>query len=237
MEKINKGKFGAEASAIQIGHGRLGRHLYEHLKKYFKRVDLISGRKDLLSLSGKTYTYAFIATPDEALDQVIEVLPEETKKVHFSGFKYNCQALGLHPVMSFNKEDKYDLDEITFVSDGPLEDELHKIFKKILLIKPEYKKIYHTYLSVAANSIQLLTFILKKDFQAETQMPPELLENLVFESLKRELAKGEKSFTGPWTRGEMQNQNKVVEETKDQTLKDLNSCFINAVQRYKNEYS
>ncbi len=229
------------SSVLQIGLGRLGQHFNRHLNAYFKTdpegpVRLLSRSENLSEvLKKQDLKYIFIATPDSEIDSYVKVIPDEIRAVHFSGFYYNKKALGVHPVQSFSKEGVFDFNGIDFVVDGKLDGFLKKLFPTSMEISPGLKKTYHTYLSVAANSMQLLNNQLGASFSEQTGLPKDLLKKIVIQSLEREFKFGEKSFSGPWVRNENTKQLKQVELIKDENLKDLNRIFQNTIRRYKNE--
>lgn len=234
-EKISEGLKGS--SIVQIGHGRLGVHLKRHLDAFFcDDVHLINKNDNLKSiLNYHDFKYAFLAVPDLEIDSYIQKFPRGIKLIHFSGFYFSSDAVGVHPVQSFSKEGEYNFDEIDFVIDNDLDDLLSNIFKKTFKINPESKKSYHTYLSVTANAAQLLVNQLGKSFAKETGMPEGILKKITIQSLQRELRFGEKSFSGPWTRNEDFKQNEQIEKIKDLNLQDLNKLFQHAMGRYRGE--
>lgn len=228
---------GLGPSVLLVGLGRLGGHLRKHLERCFLGpISLCSKSENLKALiKSNNIEYIFLAVPDLVIEAYIEQIPRDIKIVHFSGSYYNKKALGVHPVQSFSEEGTYDFSSINFVVDGKLDETLKKVFRNTHHINPEHKKMYHTYISIAANSIQLLVNRLGKTFSEETEMPEGLLKEIVLQSLQRERAFGERSFSGPWTRGEGDLQKEQVEISNDKNLKDLNSLFENLIRRYSDE--
>lgn len=229
----------SSSSVLLVGLGRLGVHLQKHLEECFSGPILLCKKADsLLSLiEANNIKYIFLAVPDSKIESYIRMIPKGITKVHFSGFYYNKEAVGVHPVQSFSKNGEYDFSSIEFVVDGVLDEILKEIFPKNQYIKPEQKKMYHTYISVAANSLQLLMNRLGETFTQETGLSNELLKGIVIQSLQRELSFGEDSFSGPWTRGESAPQAKQVALSQDKNLKDLNNLFENLVRRYRDEHT
>ncbi|MGH1467970.1 MAG: DUF2520 domain-containing protein [Bdellovibrionales bacterium] len=236
MKNMNLGEC-LNSSFLLIGLGRLGVHFKKHLEECFVGPISLCAKSDDIAEQIKIneIKYVFLAVPDLEIEPYIKQIPEEVKIIHFSGFYYNEKALGVHPVQSFSKEGEYDFSEIEFVVDGKLDEVLKKIFKKTLYIKPENKKMYHTYISVAANSTQLLMNRLGEAFTQEVGLSDKVLKGIVLQSLQREMSFGEESFSGPWTRGESSLQKEQVEISKDKNLKELNNLFENLIGRYRDE--
>jgi hypothetical protein len=229
--------------ALQIGRGRLGIHLEPHLKKFFgaDHVHVIQNEKDFHSCSENLdftdYEFIFLAVPDRALNDLIQRLHSKAKLVHFSGFIFNENALGVHPLASFSKAGEVNLCDLQYVVDGVTDSKLERLFPKRLPINPKYKAKYHTYLSTAANGIQLMVHLLARDFQKDIELPSSILKKIVLQSLEREAQFGEQSFSGPWTRGEGSSQQKEISNIKNENLSDLNMVFQKMIERYQNERS
>jgi len=224
-------------SALQIGCGSFGVHLKRHLEQRVEKLLVVAGRKapfpDLNSFDA-----IFLATNDSSLESLILEIRSKAPKAkifHFSGFHFFKDSLGLHPVASFNKESKYNLDEITFVADGDVEEDIKKLFPITRSIDPLKKQKYHSFLSVTANSLQLIVNNIGKDFRDSLDMKPDLLKKIVIQSLQAELEKGETSFSGPWVRGEKELQNKTVEKMKSESLNNLNELFKCEIKIYKDK--
>lgn len=227
------------SSVIQVGYGRLGLHLNRHLNAFFNaEVQLLKKGESLSkALLNKNIKYIFLAVPDSQIENCIQFIPERIKVIHFSGFYYSQKVLGIHPVQSFSKEGEYNFNDIDFVIDGELDDFLSNLFKKTFKISPEIKKAYHTYLSVVANSFQLLANQIGKKFSKETGLHEDIIKKITIQSLERERIFGSKSFSGPWVRNENERQNEQVRLMHDENLKELNDLFQNTIRRYKNEHT
>lgn len=223
------------SKVLQIGLGRFGLHLNKHLKE-FSSFEVTSFKNstdfNAQQINFEDYQYVFLTTPDSVIKDYASLVPPGVKVVHFSGFYYNPEILGVHPVKSFSKEGGFDLGDVDYVVDGELDENLKKIFIKTTLIKGENKKAYHTYLSVAANSLQLLMNELGEGFENETGLSQSFLKKIVIQSLEREQLFGAKSFSGPWTRKEEENQFRVVEDIADSSLKDLSELFKKSIERF-----
>jgi|GEM_PF-3216615 len=223
---------------LQIGCGSFGVHLKNHLTPKVTHLSLL-GRDDP-EPDFKQFDYIFLATDDSSLKpliQEIRLVSPVTPIIHFSGFYYFESALGLHPVASFNKESEYDLDQVTFVADGDLPLSLKKIFPKVKFIDPSKKKDYHSFLSVTANAFQLMAHNIGKDFESLLDIKSDLLKEIVVQSLETESIKGEKSFSGPWVRGEKKDQDEKVDQMQSKSLKNLNEVFKKEIKIFRDRES
>jgi hypothetical protein len=222
-------------SILQIGCGSFGMHLKKHLESRVESLIVISG-KDASLPDPSQFDLIFLAANDSSLKSLISEIRKtapQVDMVHFSGFHYFKETLGLHPVASFNKKSKYNLDEITFVADGIVDENLKIIFPRSRQIHPQKKQIYHTYLSVSANALQLLMNKIGQDFENELDMKPDLLKKIVIQSLQEEVEKGSTSFSGPWIRGEKKLQDETVDTIKSETLKNLNQLFLKEIKTFE----
>ncbi len=225
------------SSIVQIGFGRLGVHLYKHLNSFFKDPIHLSIGEDQSKklMKNPEVKYIFLAVPDSKILNYINKIPKKIKIIHFSGFYFYSKAAGIHPVQSFSKKSTYDFNKIDFVTDKKLDEFLKIVFKKNQFINPENKKKYHTYLSVTANSLQLLMNQLGDTFQKETDIPKEILKKITIQSLSSELLYKKESFSGPWTRNERKPQEKEVAKYDNNTLKELNEMFKKLIARHQDE--
>jgi len=224
-------------SILQIGHGSLGVHLASHMQDQVEQYTVTSTRY-LKDLDLEPFEYIFLAVNDSSLQELISGLrfqSPNSKLVHFSGFNHFKNALGLHPVASFNRESKYSLDEITFVADGEIDEKLKPFFKKVQMISPEKKQDYHNFLSVSANAVQLMMHNLGNDFNSLVGLDSNLLKDIVLHSLRGEQEQGAKSFSGPWIRNEKVRQDETVELMPSASLKNLNEHFKKEIEIYKNK--
>ncbi len=235
MEKVRSGA-ALRPRALQIGLGRFGTHLNKFLKEQsFFDLSTIENLNQFNNedFDLKSFSYVFLTTPDAAISEYLKIIPRGVRVVHFSGFFYDPKALGVHPVSSFSKKGDFDLRKIEYVVDGHLDENLKKIFVNTSLINGAKKKDYHTYLSLSANSLQLIVNRLGEDFAKETGLSKNLLKNIVLQSLMREKEFGEDSFSGPWTRREEDNQFKHVDSMDDAYLKDLSDVFKKSIRKYR----
>ncbi len=225
------------SSILQIGFGRLGVHLYKHLNSFFQNPIHLCTQKNQFKklIKNQKIKYVFLSVPDSKISDYINKIPKEIKIIHFSGFYFHPNAIGIHPIQSFSKKGIYNFNNIDFVTDRGLDKILTIFFKKNQFINPKNKKKYHTYLSVTANSLQLLMNQLGNSFQKETGMPKEILKKITIQSLNTELLYEEDSFSGPWTRGERKQQEKEVTKSRNSTLKELNKIFKNLITIYQDE--
>lgn len=235
MSSLYKSKGKWPLKTLQIGCGSFGHHLSKHLEDKFESFDLVPDRQSPRP-DFKSYDYIFLATNDSSLQSLIEEISlksPQTKAVHFSGFYHFKKALGLHPVASFNKRSDYNLDQITFVADGEVSEPLDSVFPKRKWINPLKKKDYHTYLSVTSNALQLIVNSIGKDFDLSLGIDADLLKEIVIQSLVSERENGAASFSGPWMRGEKEQQDETVENMSSDSLKDLNALFKKEIEKYK----
>lgn len=226
---------GLPLKVLQVGCGAFGVHLKRHLLQYVEDV-VVTTDRDLSEFHLNSFDYIFIATNDSSLQSVTGFLKNsKAQLVHFSGFHYFKEALGLHPVASFNKKAEYNLHEVTFVADAEIDQNLKLLFPLRERVSPNEKQTYHNFMSVAANSLQLISHNLSKDFLSQTGVDPNLLRKIVIQSLKSEMEMGEASFSGPWIREEKDLQDKTVELQNSQSLKNLNELFKKEISIYKNK--
>lgn len=224
---------------LQIGFGALGVHLKPYLESHFDGVSLIESREAFQrnkTLEFSKFKFIFLAVQDKELEALIaELIKNVDKVVHFSGFHYFENSLGIHPVCSFSKQGTYDFKSLSYVVDRELCDSLKRLFPKSSLIKPNLKKDYHSYLSVTANALQLLVNQISGDFEQRLGLDSDLLREIVLQSLEREKAYGEKAFSGPWVRGEKMCQDLHVESMSSRHLKNLNKHFNKSIEKFKKE--
>jgi len=221
-------------SILQIGHGAFGVHLERHLQSRVQNLKVTTER-DLSKSSLEMFEYIFLATNDASLKPLIRKLKSfklNFKIVHFSGFHHFDEVTGLHPVASFNKVSSYDLNKILFVVDSFLDPNIKALFPNNQFIDPKHKRPYHNFLSVTANALQLLVHCIGQDFQDATGIESDVLKKIVLQSLEAEKKMGERSFSGPWVRGEKENQDLSVAQMSSQTLKNLNALFKEQIKIY-----
>jgi len=218
--------------ALQIGCGAFGVHLKKHLEKRLDNL-VVTTDRNLRDQNFSDYDFIFLATNDSSLQDLVSKLSHlKAKLVHFSGFHYFESTLGLHPVASFNKESDYNLEQITFVADGEMKSDLTSVFPVTERVAPNKKRLYHTFLSVAANSMQLLSYNLGKDFEDITKLDKNLLKKIVIQSLQVEQSVGEQSFSGPWVRGEKELQDETVSAIPSDSVQNLNEVFKKEISIY-----
>lgn len=223
-------------NAALIGAGRLGYPVEKYLSAS-PGWDLTTFKQ--VSDRLKEYDYLFLATPDTTLNDLIEQalkVSSSLQVVHFSGSFYHEKAYGMHPVYSFpdSKSVVTDFKTINYVVDHfEMPVELKVLFPNQHAIKPELKTIYHSYLSLTANYIQLLSHHYGQEFKAHTGLPQSLLKSLALQSLKNEINLGVKSFSGPWVRGEKKNQDAWVEKINSESLNFLNKSFNQLIKLHK----
>lgn len=224
---------------LQIGCGALGVHLKGYLEESVSSFEIVeSSSVSIPSIKGQGFDFVFLAVPDKALSKLVESLSEskntdKTKLVHFSGFHYFKEALGLHPVASFSKKNSYDFQEISFVADGLMGEGLKKLFPKFQNIELHQKRDYHTYLSVVANSFQLFISQSAQEFEKDLGLDPNILREIVLQSLESEKKIGEASFSGPWVRGEKDFQDEHIKKMHSETLKNLNEAFVKEIKNHQ----
>jgi hypothetical protein len=223
--------------AAQLGFGQLGKPWFEHVSKSKAwAVELIDKKEDLLKSS---YDFIFLAVRDDSLSEIISQLKIlKTPLYHFSGSLYFDEAVGIHPIYSFgNSLKKIDFRSMDWVCDS----KVHKAVEYLIgsrrhKISPELKKIYHAHLSIAANMSQLFSYLMAESFEQKTKLSKELLKNLLIQSLKNEKEFGEKSFSGPWVRGEKALQDKIIESLNDRFLTANNKNFNELIEVYNEHY-
>ena len=223
--------------AAQLGYGQLGAPWFKYISSQKDwRVDLL---KSFEEISFNQYDYVFLAVNDTSLSKLIDKLQSsKVSIIHFSGSRYNENALGLHPVYSFSKEKKdINFKQLNWVVDHPLipQEIINFIGPSFYYISPDKKKLYHNYLSVSANMTQLLSHLMGNEFNKKMGLPGELMKNLVIQSLENEMKYGRNSFSGPWVRDEKKAQDKVIDELNDNFLSKNNSNFNELIEVY-NEY-
>lgn len=227
-----------EKTAALIGYGALGKNLYPHLQKKFSKVDLVSDRS--MSI-GACADYIFLAVKDKDLKALVTDLSFKFKNsvlIHFSGSQYFTEALGLHPVHSFSSVDSHlEWANVPIVSDGAVDVILSEIFNVVDFVDPKNKKAYHAYISVAANSLQLMSHSLGKDFEDSVGVNKDIFKSILIQSLESESFKGQKALSGPWVRGEKKAQDDFVQTYKNKKLSKLNDLFKFFIKEYENEHT
>ena len=221
-------------SVLQIGLGAFGTHLKPYLEQNFAGVVTVACRIEPLPKDLSRFKYVFLSVQDTELSDLVEKLAalNVEKIVHFSGFHYFKEALGVHPVCSFSKEGSYDLSALKYVADGELFEGLKTLFPKASFLNPGLKKDYHSYLSVTANSMQLLVHQMSQKFESDLGLDSDLLREIVLQSLEREKKYGADSFSGPWVRGEKKAQDQHVESMDSSELINLNRFFLSLIESF-----
>ncbi len=225
---------------LQIGYGRLGRPFYKYMSTFFNvgnGPELIkSFRKDLKEKI-KNYKYVFLCTTDSSLLELVNKYDEISEKViHFSGAHFFENAIGIHPIYSFPLSDEeVNFKSINFIVDQDIKNDsfLNMLFKKQSFLSSKEKKNYHTYLSLAANYMQLLSSELSISFGEETGLKKSLLLDIVKQSIENVEKYGEKSFSGPWIRGERIEQDLFAQSHNAEIVRLVNKNFTELIKLYE----
>ena len=224
--------------AAQFGYGQLGKPWFHYVScQHHWQINLVAKVKDL---DPKVHDCVFLAVNDESIESLISSLSVFDFPIyHFSGSRYFQSAIGLHPVYSFSqRNDDVDFRTLNWVLDSKKTPESIKrlLGNSIHYVEPVHKKIYHSYLSIAANMSQLLSYLMSESFSEKTNLPQNLLKNLVIQSLKNEKKYGSQSFSGPWVRNEKKIQDEIVKGLKDNFLIKNNENFNELIEVYNEHY-
>lgn len=227
-------------SVLQIGHGSLGRPLYNYLNGLgLSQIQLIPSSKTKLH-SEPNPGYIFFAVRDSELSDLIDQYKSSKAiLVHFSGSLHFENAIGFHPVHSFPDIKNYILNfSKTFftVDRETIDDEfLNHIFPNSLDIEPDQKAFYHACLSLACSSSQLIAKITQECFQKRLNMPSHVFLNLIQQGIKNVEDYGENGFSGPWVRGDSKNQTGQIKRLEDQQLNQLVKIQEQLIAIYRGE--
>lgn len=227
---------------LQIGKGRLGTSLefyFNSKKKFISSYKILENQSEYLKFDDfSSYDWIFLAVQDQKLAPIISDLSaHQDKIVHFSGSLYFEGSLGIHPAYSFSGQE-VDFAQLNLARDQEsFPEALYDLFPGSFYLDPNKKAEYHAFISLFANSSQLMSYILGKDFENKTKLPSKFLKDIVIQSIESEKTKAAKSFSGPWTRGEFPQQEESVRQLQNQNLNFLLENFKNFMEVYKNEYS
>lgn len=227
-----------EYKAAQLGFGQLGEPWFHYVTRQEQwGIDLFKKVEDF---NAEEFDCVFLAVNDQSLPGLVERLsPSKTSIFHFSGSQSFNTAIGMHPVYSFSKHrSKVNFGGLNWVLDSK---KIPFNVKSLLgesthYLDPDLKKSYHSYLSIAANMSQLLSFMMAQSFHEKTNLPQDLLKDLMIQSLKNEKKMGPQSFSGPWVRNEKHIQDKTIEDLKDNFLSKNNENFNELIEVYNEHY-
>ncbi len=219
---------------LLIGNGRLARHLAH----YFTAKNLTYTQwnrrdKDLSALQdlSQQADYILLLIRDDQIDPFIQKHPFLTKKplIHCSGSLNSAYSLACHPLMTFGDalySDSF-YSDIPFVCDEAVD--FDQVFPQ--LDNPHYqlpqskKPGYHAMAVMAANFPQFIWQSLFREWQENLQLPHDLLQPLIQQSLINSVKTPENAPTGPFVRGDRQTIDRHKQALKNTPLADLYDCF------------
>ncbi len=228
-----------------IGNGNVSKNLFFYFKSLGVDCSVwsrsLSSEKDLRKQVDEA-SIILLALPDKALKNVFDEYPVLRKQAcfHFSGSFYSDDIKGLHPLMSFAKEEVLSLEvlrKMNFGIDFSL-NEFRETFPFLLNpvfeISSEMKTYYHFLCVLTGNFTKYLWQFAKNEFELRFQNSEALIPYL--EQTMKEVLSDENFFTGPLERKESEIIKKYHTELKDKKeLRDLLSSFYEFRKKEFNE--
>ncbi len=174
----------SEDSIYIIGNGRVGNWFYDQIKTVYKSVNILSSKEiDKFNFKSSRSNHFFLAVPDNAINSVANDLVKFLSKVlvdlngvslfHFSGSltsdvfdkKIITKCASIHPAFSvpktsetiINNEDRFFILEGNIDAQQFLQKILGQLAFKYLIVKTEFKPLYHA-LCVLSSSL-IMPFI------------------------------------------------------------------------------
>ena len=226
-----------------IGSGRTARHII----KYFfllKNIDFICwDRKskdkfnDIVNIS----THILVLIQDDIIENFIKNNINNYKNkiiIHFSGSLYSEIAIGIHPLMTFNKNNYYSLKDyqnICFTIDRKIS--FNKIFpflqNKCFFISKKNKGLYHAMCVMSSNFPMILWKKSIDIFVEKFNIPASSLFPLIYRSLKNIFLNKKNALTGPFFRKDIRTINNHVDSLKHDDYLEIYKAFYKVV--LKNE--
>ncbi|MCB0393927.1 MAG: DUF2520 domain-containing protein [Bdellovibrionales bacterium] len=225
-----------------IGDGRLAKNL----RHYFKLSEISfvqwsrKGEDDSTSPNSTfeellSTDVILLAVSDQAIPELISQIQKNSnaRVVHFSGAHHFEGAVGLHPLMTFTAQlqpmEFYQSIPFIFELGGPsFSDIFPELKNPNFPIKKELKPLYHGLCVVAGNFPQLLWNEVFKQFEEKLDIPRELLNGYLIQSLRNTLELGETATTGPIVRGDFNTIRQNVHSLENSNLKAIYENFVDA---------
>ncbi len=192
-----------------VGNGALA----QNISFYFSslKIDVLSWFKNCgneLSEVTKKADVVLLAISTSSLKNIFEQYPclKSKKCFHFSGSYYSEEIFGMHPLMSFPKDEILDLKTLQSMSFGIdfKKNEFHKNFpglkNPLIEISPEDKIYYHFLCVMSGNFSKYLWEFVKGQFQEKFGDSDHLREYL--KRTTTEILDSKSNFTGPLERME-----------------------------------
>jgi hypothetical protein len=158
--------------------------------------------------------------------------PNARHFVHFSGSLHAANAVGMHPLMTFNDQpDSYSLEtykNIVFVGEKgnpAFSDIFPDLANRYIEIEAEKKPLYHALCVISGNFTSILWQEVFKEFE-ELQLPPEILQpymNQVFANLANSPFN---SLTGPLDRKDKKTIKNNLAALDGMPLKNIYRAFL-----------
>lgn len=145
---------------------------------------------------------------------------------HFSGTKYFKDIVGIHPLMTFVKEQTYTADvyeQIPLYVDH--KQEFKKWPQKMKLLNPADKALYHALCVMLGNFPQYLVWEIKEKFPQEFCFKD--FQCLAEHSVKNVFQYGQGALSGPMVRNDLETLQKHKDVLKDHSLEKVYQIFSN----------
>lgn len=226
---------------LLIGDGRLASHLKFYLQLlntpftiiYWSRSN--SSTEELQQILLKKDLVVWLAIKDEAIEPFIKshLSTAGHPCIHFSGSLETDLAYSVHPLMTFNRDQHYEValyKEIPFVTTKKMPAELIQPFSnKVHLISPEQKKLYHALCVLAGTGTQILNKIFLNEMQ-KLNLQSDLVSPYLRKNFENSLQAGWQSLTGPFVRNDLTT---IENNTKALNSIDCSSLYSELYKLFK----
>jgi hypothetical protein len=235
------------AKYLLIGDGRVSTHFGHYFRmlglpvQTWSRRESESERKRKESLAEKaaaaTHILALINDPAiETFFKENQDLFADKIRVHASGLLSTPLAEGTHPLMTFVRDDLYDLatyKSIPFVLEKgrrPFREVLPGLPNPSFEIEPADKVLYHTLCVLSGNFTVLLWQKAFTEFEARLKLPREILLPYLRRVAANLETRSGSALTGPLARGDQQTISKHLKTLEGDPYEDIYQAFVQAVE-------
>lgn len=225
---------------LVIGSGRMARHFCHYLqllKLPFQNWSRKNNSLEELVKFSESCSQVLILISDSSIeDFYTEYAFLHTKIcVHFSGCLVLANVASAHPLMTFGQE-LYELD--TYQSVPFILEDGGSVFAELLpglsnrnfKIPKELKPLYHALGVMATNFTTLLWQKVSQKMQDTLQLPPEIIQPLLQQTLTNFIANPKKALTGPLVRGDQKVIDMHLEALKNDPYKEIYQAFVRSYQ-------
>lgn len=241
-----------------IGSGRLARHLGFYLSQTqstcikwsrnshpdfntYHDIDNLTRLQNSLQKAD----FVLLAISDDALEHMVEqlqpLLKPHQQLVHFSAACDVTNAVGLHPMMSFNSvllpADQYA--GIPFCEPKEHPGSFQQVFPKwknpVFQLDSDQRKYYHACLVTAGNFTALLWKEVEQRFETKLNLNPALLkpyQQKIFENIRKNSSL---AVTGPLVRGDQKTISANLKALEEDSLQKIYSTFADVFSKISKE--